>query len=68
MANVFKAVALIVVGAPCEGVYPQSDGGLVIVDINVSKGFITLWVHLFVAIEGIHRNGYRWKRYFLGFN
>ena len=51
-----------------EGVYPQSDGGLLIVGINQSKGFIALWVHLFVAIEGIHQNGYRQKRYFHGFD
>ena len=47
--------------------YPQSDGGLAIVGIDASKGLIALWVHLFVAIEGLHQNGYRWKRYFYGF-
>ena len=51
-----------------KGVYPQSDRGLSIVGIDVSKGFITQWVHIFVAIEGIHRNGYRWKGYFFGFD
>ena len=51
-----------------KGVYPQSDGGLVIVGTDASKGFIALWVHLFVAIEGIHRNGYQQKRYFIGFD
>ena len=40
-----------------KGVYPQNDRGLAIVGIDVSKGFIALWVHIFVAIEGIHRNG-----------
>ena len=51
-----------------EGVYPLSAGGLPTVGIDASKGFIALWVHLFVAMEGIHRNGYRWKRYFLDFD
>ena len=48
-----------------EAVYPESHRGLAIVAIDASKEFITLWVHLFVAIERIHRNGYRRKRYFL---
>ena len=39
-----------------EGVYPQSDQSLAIVDIDASKGIIDLWVHFFVAIEDIHRN------------
>ena len=30
--------------------YPQSDGGLAIVDIDASKGFVDLWVHLTFAI------------------
>ena len=34
----------------CKGVYPQSDGGLVIVRIDASKGFVDLWVHLTFAI------------------
>ena len=25
---------------------------------------VARWVHFFVAIDGIHRNGYRWKRCF----
>ena len=29
-----------------KGVYPQSDGGLAIVHIDASKGFVDLWVHL----------------------
>ena len=29
-----------------KGVYPQSDGSLVIVGIDASKGFVDLWVHL----------------------
>ena len=39
-----------------EGVYPQSNKSLAIVDIDASKGIIDLWVHFFVAIEDIHRN------------
>ena len=35
--------------------YPQSNGSLAIVDIDASKGLVDLWVHLFVAIEDIHR-------------
>ena len=30
--------------------YPQSDGNLVVVDINASKGFVNQWVHLSFAI------------------
>ena len=30
-----------------KGVYPQSDGSLAIVDIDASKGFVDLWVHIF---------------------
>ena len=30
--------------------YPQSDGSLAIVHIDVSKGFVYLWVHLTLAI------------------
>ena len=33
-----------------EGVYPQSDVSLAIVDIDASKGFVDLWVHLALAI------------------
>ena len=33
-----------------KGVYPQSEGGLAIVDIDASKGFVNLWVHLSFAI------------------
>ena len=33
-----------------EGVYPQSDGSLAIVNIDASKGFVDLWVHLSFAI------------------
>ena len=50
-----------------QGLYPQRDGCLAIVNIDASKGFIDLWVHFFVAIEDIHRNGYRWKRCLFGF-
>ena len=32
------------------GVYPQSDGILAIVNIDASKGFVDLWVHLALAI------------------
>ena len=35
------------------GVYPQSDGSLAIVDIDASKGFFDLWVHLTFAIVAI---------------
>ena len=37
----------------CRGVYPQSDGSLAIVDIDASKGFVALWVHLTFAIFAI---------------
>ena len=30
--------------------YPQSDGRLATIDIDASKGFVDLWVHLLVAI------------------
>ena len=33
-----------------KGVYPQRDGGLVVVGIDASKGFVDLWVHLTFAI------------------
>ena len=33
------------------------------IDIDALKGFIALWAHFFVAIDGIHRNGYRQKRF-----
>ena len=36
-----------------EGVYPQSDGSLAIVDIDASNGLIDLWVHLCFAIFAI---------------
>ena len=48
--------------------YPQSDVSLAIVYIDASKGFVDLWVHLFVSIEHIHRNGYRQKRCFFDFD
>ena len=51
-----------------KGLYPQSDGGLAIVDIDASKGFVDLWEHFFLATEHIHRNGYRLKVQILGFN
>ena len=40
-----------------NGVYPQDDGSIAIVDIDASKGFIDLWVHFFVAIEDNFFNG-----------
>ena len=55
------------VGHPL-GVYPQSDGGLAIAGIDASTGFVDLWVHFFVAIVDIHRNYYRWKVVFFGFD
>ena len=36
-----------------KGVYPQSDGSLALVDIDASKGFVGLWVHLSFAIFAI---------------
>ena len=30
--------------------YPQSDGSIVVVDIDASKGFVEQWVHLSFAI------------------
>ena len=36
-----------------KGVYPQSDGSLAIVDIDATKGFVDLWVHLSFAIFAI---------------
>ena len=36
-----------------KGVYPQSDGSLEIVDIDASKAFVDLWVHLTFAIFAI---------------
>ena len=64
MTASFDQTTVVLVKLVTEGVYPQSDGGLAIVDIDASKWFIALWVHLFVAIGGLHRNGYRRKRYF----
>ena len=36
-----------------KGVYPQSDRSLAIVNIDASKGFVDLWVHLSFAIFAI---------------
>ena len=36
-----------------KGVYPQSDGSLAIVNIDASKGFVDLWVHLSFAFFAI---------------
>ena len=33
-----------------KGVYPQSNGRLATADIDASKWFVDLWVHLFFAI------------------
>ena len=33
-----------------EGVYPQSDGSIVVVDFDASTGFVDQWVHLSFAI------------------
>ena len=33
-----------------QGVYPQSDGSLAVVDIDASKVFVDLWEHLALAI------------------
>ena len=35
------------------GVYPQSDGSLATADIDASKWFVDLWVHLSFAIFAI---------------
>ena len=48
--------------------YPQSHGSLTIVGIDASKGFVDLWVHFFLAMECIHRNGYRRKLLFWSFD
>ena len=45
------------VGMALKGVYPQNNGSLAIVDIDALKGFITLWVHFFVAIEDNYFDG-----------
>ena len=37
-----------------KGVYPQSDRSLATVDIDASKGFVDLWVHLSFAIFAIY--------------
>ena len=47
--------------------YPQSNVRLAIVYIDASKGFVHLWVHFFVAIEDINRNGYQQKKVFFWF-
>ena len=54
--------------AKAKGVYPQNEGSLAIVGIDASKGFVNLWVHFFVGIVDIHRNGYRQKVLFFGFD
>ena len=36
-----------------KGVYPQSDGSLAMIDIDASKGFVDLWVHLSFTIFAI---------------
>ena len=41
---------IVILDCICKGVYPQSDGRLATVDIDASKGFVDLWVHLFFAI------------------
>ena len=40
-------------GSPLEGVYPQRDVSLAMIDIDASKGFVDLWVHLSFAIFAI---------------
>ena len=37
----------------CKGVYPQRDVSLASIDIDASKGFVDLWVHLSFAIFAI---------------
>ena len=36
-----------------KGVYPQSDVSLAMIDIDASKGFVDLWVHLSFEIFAI---------------
>ena len=40
-------------GFSLKGVYPQSHGSLATVDIDASKRFVDLWVHLSFAIFAI---------------
>ena len=64
-------VVIIVTGHTCyfsKGVYPQSDGGLAIVDIDASKGFFDLWVHFLLSTEHFNQNSYGLKVQFLGFD
>ena len=42
--------------------YPQSDVSLAIVDIDASKGFVDLWVHLSFAIFADFDVNYQLKR------
>ena len=51
--NSEKENVTITIHNPLEGVYPQSDVSLAIVDIDASKGFVDLWVHLSFAISAI---------------
>ena len=39
-----------------KGVYPQTDNGFRLVDIDASKVFVDLWVHLSFAIFAILRS------------
>ena len=52
--------------------YPQSDDYVRLLSIRPSKGIIykaiAQWEHFFVLKKGIHRNGYRMKVHFLGFD
>ena len=36
--------------------------------MDALKGLVGLWVHFYVAIEAINRNGYRQKRCFFSFD
>ena len=38
-----------------KGVYPQSEVSLAMIDIDASKGFVDLWVHLSYAIFAIFK-------------
>ena len=66
-----KCLGVCVLWGKCpggQGVYPHSHGSITIVGIDASKGFVDLWVHIFLAMECIHRNGYRRKLLFWSFD
>ena len=48
--STFKYSLYITIMQNITGVYPQSPWSLATVDIDASKGFVDLWVHLSFAI------------------